>query len=417
MYIEEDEDSYLTATNYSENFPLLGINGYSDSNIPRSPSFQHFSLNQLNSMLKDKKPNDFFALHINAVSLVANFDEIHSLISAKSACLPDVLCISESRLKDDKIEAQLQLTNIPEYNLAFDNSSTSAGGAAIYIRSTYNFSIKSESKLAVDDCESVFLEINLSGNSNRCNTFIIGCIYRHPRPNTDIFVEQLALQIEEFSSKNVPILILGDINIDVSSAANNKNTLYLETLSSLGCKNLIEGHTRISKTSRTTLDHIITNVEDSSLECGILNYTMTDHLPVFAIIKDSQDDPGKKGDSPKFWQKIDDDRKDIFLEDLQGSLSSICFDNHPEQIMDDLISKTKNSIDKCFPPKLLSNRAKKRSEEPWINKEVRKEENKQVKLFRKFCSTNHPDDYKNYNSFRKKLSKTKKEGKGLTLGS
>jgi len=61
--------------------------------------------------------------------------------------------------------------------------------------------------------------------------------------------------------------------------------------------------------------------------------------------------------------------------------------------------------------KILSNRAQKRSEEPWIDKETCKEEKQQTKLFRKFRSTNNPLDFKNYNTLRKKLSKKKKSRK------
>ena len=53
---------------------------------------------------------------------------------------------------------------------------------------------------------------------------------------------------------------------------------------------------------------------------------------------------------------------------------------------------------------------KKRAEQPWNDKGILKEEREQSKLFRKFVITNNTLDHKNYNTFRKKLSKKKKEG-------
>ena len=85
--------------------------------------------------------------------------------------------------------------------------------------------------------------------------------------------------------------------------------------------------------------------------------------------------------------------------------------NHPEDILKELICKTKNTIDSCFPPRSLSNRALKRAEQPWITKEISKEEKMQTKLFRKFRSSNHQTDHKNYRTFRQKLSKKKKKSK------
>ena len=64
-------------------------------------TYQNLSI--LNSQLKSKEVGDLFILHLNIVSLVANFDEIKSFLS-KTEIAPDFICISESRLKDKKIE-------------------------------------------------------------------------------------------------------------------------------------------------------------------------------------------------------------------------------------------------------------------------------------------------------------------------
>ena len=101
----------------------------------------------------------------------------------------------------------------------------------------------------------------------------------------------------------------------------------------------------------------------------------------------------------------------IFVSNLEKSLSNIDLNSDPESILKDLISRTKDTIDGCFPRKSLSNRALKRAEQPWIDKEISKDEKTQSKLFRKFRSTKSPIDHKNYNCFRKKLNKKKKRRK------
>ena len=81
-------------------------------------------------------------MHFNIVSLVANFDEIKSFLSKKKV-VPDLICISETRLKDKKIKWQTELVELPNFKLHYDNSKTSAGGVAIYIHeSIANFEIK-----------------------------------------------------------------------------------------------------------------------------------------------------------------------------------------------------------------------------------------------------------------------------------
>ena len=69
MEIEEDEDAYLTAIDYSYDYLLEGL---TDNEQSPSPS-QLFSLDDVDNLLKCKKEHDLFALHLNAVSLVSNF--------------------------------------------------------------------------------------------------------------------------------------------------------------------------------------------------------------------------------------------------------------------------------------------------------------------------------------------------------
>merc|ERR1712062_98949 len=99
--------------------------------------------------------------------------------------------------------------------------------------------------------------------------------------------------------------------------------------------------------------------------------TITDHLPIFAVVNNTtRPDKNKNAGNNKTWQKIDETKKDLFVDNLKKSLSSIDSNDHPENILKNLIDRTKNTIDACFPPKSLSNRALKRAEQPWFDKEI-----------------------------------------------
>ena len=107
------------------------------------------NLKILNSALTSE--DDLLILHMNIVSLVANFDSVKSLIS-QAKVTPHFICVTETRLKDKKIDWQSALVNLPDYELHYDNSKTSAGGVAIYVHeSICNFKIKSEMKVDVPD--------------------------------------------------------------------------------------------------------------------------------------------------------------------------------------------------------------------------------------------------------------------------
>ena len=77
---------------------------------------------------------------------------------------------------------------------------------------------------------------------------------------------------------------MGDTNIDVSvdSGVTQAKT-YQDILLGLDVKNLISRPTRITNTSETLLDHILTNLSYSSVRSGIVVSDITDHLPVFGF--------------------------------------------------------------------------------------------------------------------------------------
>ena len=184
MDIGDSEDDCLTSIDYSNHYPLEENGFLSDSwgvttgddRYEQSPNL--FSLEKLNAILKQKGKGDLFVMHINAVSLVKYFDEIESLISAKTLASPDILCISETRFKDEKIDFQTQLTALPEYSCIYDNSPTNTGGVAIYIKNTIKYFVKREFRLDVPDCESLFLELDFSGTAfnGLTNSLTLGCI-------------------------------------------------------------------------------------------------------------------------------------------------------------------------------------------------------------------------------------------------
>ena len=53
---------------------------------------------------------------------------------------------------------------------------------------------------------------------------------------------------------------------------------------SLGCSSLVNIPTRISTTCSTLLDHLYTNELEKNITCHVLDYDVSDHLPVFFFI-------------------------------------------------------------------------------------------------------------------------------------
>ena len=133
---------------------------------PSETADLYMNLDNLNAVLQTKSAHDLFVIHFNAVSWVKNFDSFTSLFDRMTRH-PDIICVTETRLKDGKISWQKNLVHIDNYDLKYDNSPTDAGGVAIYIKKGIFKSsvVKKNLRLNVPECESIFIECQLSNTT------------------------------------------------------------------------------------------------------------------------------------------------------------------------------------------------------------------------------------------------------------
>ena len=91
----------------------------------------YLDIENLNPVLTRKKSTDIFIVHVNARSWVKNFDSFTSLFD-RMAHPPEILCITETRLKDSKLDWQKNVTKIRNYDpIKYDNSPTDAGAGVL----------------------------------------------------------------------------------------------------------------------------------------------------------------------------------------------------------------------------------------------------------------------------------------------
>ena len=245
---------------------------------------------------------------------------------------------------------------LPNYNLHYDNSPSSAGGVAIYIKSSLQYKVCPNARIDVEDCESLFIEISPNSDSKNAKSrvFIVGCVYRHPRPSTSLFMERLCNKLITLTDNNTPVVLMGDINIDVSKTLDKTAQNYMNMLSIIGCVNHINMHTRLSGNSQSCLDHILSNIDGKGIICGVINEPITDHLPTFAFMKNALgpcSSTNMQGCNNPMWRFYDDRKKDKFLEVLEENLKKVDLSLEPDNLLESLIAATNTSIDECFPLK------------------------------------------------------------------
>lgn len=164
--------------------------------------------------------------------------------------------------------------NLPNHTLIRQDRNTKRGGGlAMYIPNHFKMQ---EIKNVKSNCiESLWCEINNS---------IIGAIYRPPNQRYKTFLKYFDSELEHIMNENKKVTILGDFNIDLGKPANPENKEYqrLITKYNLEILNKDAGPSRISKTTATTIDHVITS-DNSYIKTSTVQCNYSDHDFILSI--------------------------------------------------------------------------------------------------------------------------------------
>lgn len=158
--------------------------------------------------------------------------------------------MSETRVTEDIENTEIQVDN---YNVIRCNSkSRRTGGVLIYIMKGIQYNI--------------FRTFVLEGNYwckilkviVATSVWFIGCIYHSPSSSDAVFLDDFEELCEDVFLPNRCCILVGDFNLDLLS-----NSFYVNkiknTLLKCGLKQLITEPTRITDTSETLIDFVITN--------------------------------------------------------------------------------------------------------------------------------------------------------------
>ncbi|KAK9880586.1 hypothetical protein WA026_011826 [Henosepilachna vigintioctopunctata] len=108
------------------------------------------------------------------------------------------------------------------------------------------------------------------------------CIYRPdtvPFSNIDLFFEKFITLLELLTSSKQLYAIVGDFNLDMLDVNDNNVLTFLSILESFNVKITITEPTRITSTTSTLLDNILTNLENGKSK--VIQGHISDHLGQF----------------------------------------------------------------------------------------------------------------------------------------
>lgn len=323
-------------------------------------------------------------LSYNIRSMRENFEFFIMQFGPKNV-MPDVIILTEIWI----FENEVNNFKIPGYKSFHNcNQSYRSGGVIIFVLEDLSCS---ESVIDSNTADMLHITINF-------DTFSLSvlAIYRLHSHTIFSFINELQNILYEIKSKN--LLLIGDLNICILENT-TINSDYISLLSSFGLDSLINTPTRITRESKSCIDHAFFRSRDNfehtsgSIELGI-----TDHLAIFCaieipevIIKKSLDITTKKIDYERLLNILRaNDYNSVFIQtDVNLAYNKL------SGIIDSAILQSTDV-------KQLTRRYNKLK--PWMTKNLIKHIEKRKLLYKKTLKYPDNQNYKNhYNRFHKKL--------------
>ena len=314
-----------TCSNIHKSVPVYSFNHIKKRNVKPRVNYDPFELSgtcigkiftnenadSTNNITKDiNSPFGFKqkGLHIgniNICHLNTKIDEVKLLLSNPESI--DILGVCETFL-NDKISSNV--LSIKGYNMERrDRKDKKGGGILMYLSNEITY--KRRDDLELGDIESIWIEVKFKYSK----PILVCSAYRPPSSNRE-WIDTFSRELKgAFSTNDNEVIIMGDFNIDYLK---DPSLQWTSALEQYDLKQVITSPTRTTRSTSTLIDHIYSNKPDYLCENIVPNIAISDHFPVCATRKCSQNSRRSKPLEIKYrdFKTFDEN---VFLEDLANS--------------------------------------------------------------------------------------------------
>lgn len=354
-------------------------------------------------------------LSLNIQSLASKFNEFsdfHNLL-ATNKCKFDIMALQETFSIVDP-----NIFGLNGYNLQYRTRTIhKGGGVAFYVSTDLQVQVLEELSVFQEKIfESLFIKVHVSDK----NSFIIGNIYRSPSSNIgstpseqfNSFLDILSNILDQLSSLNQKVYLVGDFNCDLIRFKDHPKTLeFIDKLFSCGFIQLINHPTRISQNRATLIDHCWTNYISNEYKSGILTMYLSDHFPIFHILSSK-----KKRLIPKTFKYRDysTDNINSFKSLLsQLSFADVMQENDANLSYDLFHNKFFDLFNIVFEEKEKKFNRNVHKIEPWMSLGLLTSRLRKDELSRIYSQTRTIEDHITYNNYKNLYNKLLKNMRKL----
>ena len=283
---------------------------------------------------------------------MSKLDELKAISEEET---PDLICCVETWLDNSHKPKEIEIENFRCIS-RIRSKKPNRGGVCIY----YRKGLKME-EIAIPKhklpckCEAIWTKII----DERGKKMVLATVYRSPT-NAN-FLEHIEEDMDYISQLNLPVIIVGDFNIDLLTETPSKRTL-MDVFNRQCMEQMIQQPTRITSDTRTLIDHIWTNDKDFIKDLEV-NHGLSDHhMCNFKI--EIQFIPQQK---EKFKFRRIDRNADKIAKDLEEyDWEFLMNTNNSELAWRNMKSTILKAMNK-YAPEIES---KKKIDKPWMNAEL-----------------------------------------------
>lgn len=269
----------------------------------------------------------------------------------------DILCISETWLLEEVNDSFLNISNFNIFRCDYGRG----GGVSIYVKDIFKVS-----KIDVNIPKNVSVKVEDLWITLQCRklpSIIVGVIYRHPHALNDAF-DYISDIFKEMCLRNKPIFVLGDLNDDLLFP----NAKLKKIIKACKLSQIIDKPTRITETSATLLDVLITNNPNMIVDFDVLPHPIADHELITAKLNLRK--PKRQPESKTFRSLINYDPTtlcNLILEETYtlNKINNTDDVNLQVEIITEVLNK---SIDTCAP---MVTKMIRRPPAPWMDVNIK----------------------------------------------
>ena len=198
---------------------------------------------------------------------------------------------------------------------------------------------------------------------------------------------------------------MGDFNIDLLKVDDHRPTHdYLELIFSYSLLPTIYKPTRITETTATIIDNILTN-DENVIKSSILVTDITDHMPTVLTTRNNL--TNHSGSTKKITYKrihTDDNIAKLKQRLIDVKWQEILDNNNANDDYNKFIETFDTLYNECVPLKKCTNNRRKEPMSPWITKGLLKSINKKNKLYKQYLHSPSNKGLQKFKTYKNKLN-------------